>query len=469
MAHEPAFQERVKKALQNENMKKALRNVQATFRNGRDRQVEIMGNWDEWVDRAKEIRAHVLENLDSYLDQFSTNVEKNGGKVFFAATGQEAIEYITNLAREKNCKTFVKSKSMVSEEIHLNHALEEMGIDVAETDLGEYIIQLAHEPPAHIVGPALHKTREEISELFSQLAGKKLSKDTPTLTRFVRKTLRPKFLNAEIGMTGCNFAVASTGSVVVVTNEGNADMSTISPKAHIVLMGMERIVPDWKSLDVCQTLLPRAATGQAMNVYTNVISGPKQAADIDGPEEWHVVILDNGRSNILGTKYREVLHCIRCGACLNYCPTYRQIGGQAYGFAYSGPIGAILACLLDDIKVWKDLPFACTLCGACTENCSVGIPLDQFILQLRVEAVQKGLTPWSERVAMKAFSTAASNPGLYELGLKIGRSVLRGRANQDGVIEKGPGPLAAWTQHKDFPLPAEQSFRDWWRKEGGNQ
>ncbi|MBO8170562.1 MAG: iron-sulfur cluster-binding protein [Bacillaceae bacterium] len=458
------FYRRVDEALKDPMLQKAVTIAQDRLRNGRIQAGEILGNVDEWRKRAEEIRRHTIENLDSYLEQLAANVQKAGGKVHFASDGDEAVSIIKTIAQEKQARSVVKSKSMVTEEIGLNEALEEMNIDVAETDLGEYIIQLAGEKPSHIIAPAIHKTREQVAELFSEKGKKRLSSETPELTAFAREQLRNKFINADIGISGCNFAVAESGSVVLVSNEGNARMTTTLPKTHIAVMGMERIAPTWRDLDVLLSMLVRSATGQKISVYVTALTGPRRAEDADGPEEFHLVVLDNGRSDILGTKYQDVLHCIRCGACLNVCPVYRHIGGHAYGGVYSGPIGAVLSPLLDGYDQWGELPYASSLCGACTEACPVRIPLHDLLIEHRQDMVNQGDAPMGERLLMKAYGFSTSRPGLYEKALKWGYRAA-GFISDGDTIKKGPGPLKGWTDHRDFPRPASQSFREWWQKE----
>jgi L-lactate dehydrogenase complex protein LldF len=460
------FEQRVEQALQDPALKAALRNVQAKFRSGKDQAAEALGNWEEWRTRAEAIRSHTIEHLDYYLDQFSTNVERNGGHVFFADDDAEAVDYIVRLAKQKKAQTVIKSKSMVSEEVHLNARLEAEGVQAIESDLGEYIIQLAKETPSHIIGPAIHKNRKQIAELFSKVAGRTLPDDTPTLTRFAREALRNQFLTADIGVSGCNFAIADTGSIVLVSNEGNARLTTTVPKTHVVMMGMERIVPGWKDLDAVLSLLPRSATGQSITSYVTALSGPKKENDQDGPEELHVIIIDNGRSNALGTQYQSILNCIRCGACLNVCPVYRHIGGHAYGGVYPGPIGSVLTPVLEGFAGWEELPYASSLCGACTEACPVKIPLHDLLIDLRHDEVEEKRTSWAERTAFKAYGLVTGNPRLYSLALKWGKRVARLFADEKGVIRKGPGLLGKWTESRTLPAPAKESFREWWQREG---
>lgn len=457
------FFNRVDKALDDRILKKAIPNAQDRFRSGRNTAAEVLGNIEEWRELASQIRLHTIENLDSYLEELITNVRKNGGHVHFAPTKDDAVKIVTDIAKEKNAKKVIKSKSMVSEEIHLNHHLEQMGVKVVESDLGEYIIQLAKETPSHLIAPAIHKTKEQIAELFSDVAGRELPKETQALCAFARQQLRQEFLEADIGISGCNFGVAESGSIVLVSNEGNARLTTTLPKVHIAIMGMERIVPTWNELDIVVSMLTRSATGQKITVYVTGINGPKLPEDIDGPEEFHLVIVDNGRSNILGTEYQKVLNCIRCGACLNVCPVYRHIGGHAYGGVYSGPIGAVLTPLLEGYEKWAELPYASSLCGACTDVCPVKIPLHDLLIEHRKDIVQQGLSPWSEKMAFKAYGFVTGHPTVYQTGVKMGHMGL-GMLAKDGYISRGPGAIAGWTDIRDLPQPPKESFREWWKK-----
>lgn len=463
------FDERVDKALGDPFLRKSLRQAQEKLRGGKKEAGDELGNLEEWRTRAAAVRSHTIQYLDYYLHQFSNNVEQQGGKVFFADTEEEAVQYMLDLAKQKQAKTVIKSKSMISEEIDLNDRLEEIGVDAIESDLGEYIIQLAKEMPSHIIVPAIHKNIKQIAELLSKVAGEPLEEDSTVLAQFARKQLREKFLHADMGITGCNFAVADSGSIVLVSNEGNARLTTTLPKTHVVMMGMERIVPSWEDLDSVLSLLPRSATGQKITSYVTGINGPRKENDLDGPEELHVIIVDNGRSNAIGTEYQEILNCIRCGACLNVCPVYRNIGGHAYGSVYPGPIGAVLTPILSGFDKWEELPYASSLCGACTEACPVKIPLHDMLIDLRADEVEEKRSDWSERVAFKGFGLATSHPSMYKLGVKLAKYMFQPLTSKDGYVKKGPGPLKNWTKERDLKAPAKKSFRDWWDKEGQHE
>jgi L-lactate dehydrogenase complex protein LldF len=360
----------------------------------------------------------------------------------------------------------VKSKSMVSEEIELNHHLESQGVQVVETDLGEYISQMAGDTPSHIIVPVLHMTKEQVGDLFAEHLGVEYSDDPIRLNRYARESLRPVFLEADAGISGVNMAVAETGSIVLVTNEGNGRLVTTAPRIHVALMGMERIVPTWDQAAVILETLARSATGQRLSVYTNVITGPRRANDPDGPEEVHVVVIDNGRSAVLGGATAEILACIRCGACLNVCPVFRSVGGHAYGTVYSGPVGAVLTPGLHGADPWWDLPYASTLCGACEEVCPVRIQIPSMLLKLREEAASEGRLPgWLNR-GMRLYSSASTDPGKWAR-LKRRARWLMAPFSARGWVRRLPGPARGWTQHRDLPRPPRQSFTDWWKAERG--
>lgn len=450
-------------ALNDEFLRKAVRFTTERLRNGKKKATDEHGNWEEWRERGKQIRLHTIAHLDYYLNLFVDNARANGVHVHFANTAEEAVELTLDIAEHANAKSVVKSKSMVSEELHLNHALESIGVEAVETDLGEYIIQLAGEMPSHIVIPAIHKNRYQIADLLSKEAGYTLPPDTTALAGFVRKKLREKFLEAEIGMTGCNFAIAETGSMVLFENEGNARMVTTVPKTQITLMGMERIIPLWSDLEVMATLLPRSATGQKLTMYMSGITGPRRNEDADGPDEMHIIIIDNGRSLQLGDpEFQELLNCIRCGACLNACPVYRHIGGHAYGSTYSGPIGAVLTPSLNkNIAEWDDIANASSLCGACYEACPVKIPLHDMLVYLRRRKVESGNGSKIESIGMQGFATIMGNSsrlgGMLRLG-KLGQKLVV----RSGVIKTKLGPLKGWNTYRVTPSLPKESFRDRW-------
>lgn len=464
------FKERVDKGIQDSFMRGAVVGAQERMGTRRlDATIEL-GNWEEWRNHGEEIRKHVLDHLDYYLELLSENVAKRGGHVFFAQTAEQANEYISGVIKEKNAKKVVKAKSMVTEEIHLNQCLEDAGCEVIETDLGEYILQVDdHDPPSHIVVPALHKNKEQIRDVFSEKLGYKKTEKPEELAWHAREMLRQEYLTADVGITGCNFAVAESGSISLVTNEGNADLVTSLPKTQITVMGMERLVPTFEEMEVLVSLLTRSAVGQKLTSYITVLTGPREEHDVDGPEDFHLVIVDNGRSSILGGEFQSILQCIRCAACINVCPVYRHVGGHSYGSIYSGPIGAVLSPLLGGYDDYKELPYASTLCGACTEVCPVKIPLHELLHKHRQTIVEKeGKAPISEKLAMKAFGLGAASPSLYNLGSKFAPTAMLPFTSGD-KISKGVGPLKAWTEIREFPAPNKERFRDWFknRDKGG--
>ncbi|WP_239614513.1 LutB/LldF family L-lactate oxidation iron-sulfur protein [Cohnella mopanensis] len=454
---------RAELALNNEFLRKAVKFTTERLKNGKLKAMEDHGNWEEWRERGRQIRLHTIAHLDYYLNQFVDNARANGVHVHFADTAQDAVTISLAIAERKSAKSVVKSKSMVSEELHLNQALESIGVEAIETDLGEYIIQLAGEAPSHIIIPAIHKNRYQIADLLSEDAGEKLEADTKVLAGYVRRRLRAKFLEADIGMTGCNFAIAETGSMVLFENEGNARMVTTLPKTQITLMGMERIIPSWADLEVMATLLPRSATGQKLTMYMSGITGPRRSEDADGPDEMHIIIVDNGRSLQLGDpEFQELLNCIRCGACLNACPVYRHIGGHAYGGTYSGPIGAVLTpSLQKNIAEWDDIANASSLCGACYEACPVKIPLHEMLVYLRRRKVEAGHGNKVEGAGMMGFGALLSKSGRFKTVLKLGKLGQKFVA-RNGEIRLKVGPLKGWNTYRVTPSLPKKSFREQW-------
>ncbi|CRK81489.1 LutB/LldF family L-lactate oxidation iron-sulfur protein [Neobacillus massiliamazoniensis] len=464
---EKSFFPRVEEGIKDEGMRKAVRSAQDRLRSMKLRAADELGHWEDWRLLGEQIRKHTVENLDYYLYQLSENIEKNGGHVYFAKTAKEASEYVQKVVQQKKATKAVKSKSMVTEEISLNNALNEIGCEVLETDLAEFILQTDdHDEPSHIVVPCLHKDREKIRQVFKEKLGYEGTSKPEEMAGFVREQLRNKFFEADIGITGCNFAVAESGSFAIVANEGNERLTTTLPKTLITVMGMERIVPTWEELDIVVSLLCRSAVGQKLTSYITLFTEPGGRSTGDGPEEFHLVIVDNGRSNMLGTEFQSTLHCIRCASCINVCPIYRHIGGHAYGSIYPGPIGAVLTPWLAGYKEYKDLPYASSLCGACTEACPVKIPLHELLIKHRRKIVEdENLAPLPEKMAMTAFTIAAKSPKMFQYGSKLAPTLLFPfTSKQDHTIHEGPGPIKPWTEIRDLPAPAKETFHKWYQR-----
>jgi L-lactate dehydrogenase complex protein LldF len=414
---------------------------------------------------AGQIKQHTIENLDYYLEQLKANVERNGGRVHFAATADDARRIILDIARRANCKRVIKSKSMASEEIELAHTMEAIGMDVVETDLGEFIVQIGKDKPSHIVAPIIHLDTARIAEMMSKHFGTPYCEDPKTLADYARLHLRDKFRRADLGMTGGNFLVAQTGHVCVVENEGNARQSITTPRVLVSLVGIEKLVPRLADLAVMLKLLARSATGQPMTIYTSIFGGPRRPGEKDGPEEFHLVLLDNGRTEILASEeYRETLRCIRCGACLNACPVYRKIGGHSYGYVYSGPIGALITPLFKGLGNYKDLPQASSLCGACYEACPVKINIPQHLINLRRDIVKQHINGRGERFFYRMWAKGLKSPLMYQLIGTLQKWDLRRRAKGTGWIAKLPKAAAGWTQIRDMPAPAKRTFHQLWKK-----
>ncbi|MGF1757029.1 LutB/LldF family L-lactate oxidation iron-sulfur protein [Photobacterium sagamiensis] len=457
------FKERINVQMKDEFMRHSVANAQQRMFTNRQIAADKLGNWEEWREMGMDIRNHVLEHLDYYLHQLSESVHKNGGNVFFARTSEEATNYIEGIIQEKNAKKVVKSKSMVTEEIGLNKIIERNNCEVVETDLGEYILQVDDcDPPSHIVVPALHKNRTQIRDIFKDKIGYEGTNDPEEMTRYVRNYIRHDFLEAEIGITGCNFAVAESGTVTLVTNEGNARLATSLPKTHIAVMGMERIVPTFEELDIVVSLLCRSAVGLPLTGYVTALTGPRENEHCDGPEEFHLVIVDNGRSDILGSEFKDILRCVRCAACVNTCPAYRHIGGQSYGSIYSGPIGAVLSPLLGGYDDFKDLPYACSLCKACHDVCPVKIPLSDLLLKHRQKMGEEKVTPLGERASVGIFNFINARPLLWNTTVKVGATVASGLI-KNGKLPINMGPITEWTETRDLPNPDGESFRSWFK------
>ena len=427
---------------------------------------------------AGQIKQHTLDHLDHYLEQFIDNAAAAGVQVHFAREGEQANDIAVAIAQANRCKLCVKSKSMVTEETGLLPALEGIGCETVETDLGEFILQLDGDAPSHIVTPMIHKDRTAVARAFQRELGAPYTEDAAELTRIAREYLREKYRHADLGISGGNFLVAESGSVVICTNEGNGRFCTSGPRIHVAFVGIEKLVPRHDHLAVLLKLLARSSTGQPLTCYTHTITGPRREADPDGPDEVHVVLVDNGRSKVLDESTREMLRCIRCGACLNACPVYRKIGGHSYGAVYSGPIGAILTPMLKGPENYKDLPHASSLCGACYEACPVKINIPKYLVEHRRRGVeeQPRLAPLAERVIMRTWARSLQYPATYRLanfGQRLGARLLArvtvGVGKGDvysarGWLRRAPGPLAGWTQIRDLPTPTRRNFRHWWRK-----
>ncbi len=407
-------------------------------------------------ERAKNLKWRAIEALDQYLEAFESNFTARGGQVIWAETADEALQEILQICRRKNCRTVVKSKSMVTEEIHLNKFLEAHQIESFETDLGEYIQQLDGEPPYHIVTPAMHKNKEDVAKLFYEKLDTKPGLTPEELTLVARERLRDKFVSAEVGITGANFIIADTGSIAVTENEGNARLCCAFPGTHIVIVGIEKIIPSFTDLGLFWPLLSTYGTGQTMTVYNSVVSGPRQPGETDGPEEMYVILLDNGRTNILqNEKQRESLYCIRCGACLNACPVYKNIGGHAYGTTYSGPIGSVITPQMQGLGDWKHLSYASSLCGNCTEVCPMKINIHGLLLENRIESVERGNAAWAEKLAWKAWKIASLHRNLMNKG--------NSRIKNWTVNKMFNG----WTRHRaplNFP---DKTFNELWKERYG--
>ena len=467
--HAP-FATRVTAALENPHLKTAL--SRATSRMTLNRTTAMAAIDGELLrDQVRQMKEDVIARLPELLEQLESNIVANGGQVHWARDAKEANQIILDIARRGNVEKVIKAKSMATEEIHLNLMLETAGISAIETDLGEYIIQLNKEPPSHIVAPVIHRRLEDIAQIMQEKLDMPPTLDPEVMCALAREMLRKEFLTADMGVSGCNFAIAETGSICTVTNEGNGRMTSGLPRIYVAVMGLEKLVPTVEDAFLQYQALCRSATGQSTTVYLSMTSRPRQLGDVEGPEEFHVVILDNGRSEMLEKGYGEALMCIRCGACLNVCPVYREVGGHAYGSTYSGPIGAVITPLLHlHVTDEHKLPYASTLCGACREACPVKIDLPRLLLDLRDDAVQGGESSWFDKVAMQGFVKTMQSRALYENAGKLaslGSNVLASLSG--GNIKFMPPPLNAWTQSRDFPPFAKRSFRQLWRERSGRR
>jgi L-lactate dehydrogenase complex protein LldF len=426
----------------------------------RDARKARFQDWQSARQTAAEIKWDAINHLDKYLTELVDKLEARGTKVHWATTGEQARQIILGIVREKKARSVIKSKVMTGEEIHLNEALEKAGLAVVESDFGEYIVQLRHEAPYHFVFPAMHLLRGEISDLFERELGSKPTDSPEELMIIARRVLRGKYLTADVGISGANFAIAETGMISITENEGNARLTCALPRTHIALMGIEKVLPKMEDLALFLPMLATAGAGQALTSYNSLYGGPRQPGEPDGPEEFHLVLLDNKRTHLLAdAEQRDALHCIRCGACLNVCPIYRNVGGHSYGTTYQGPIGSVITPHLRGLQDWKHLSHASSLCGACTETCPVKIDLHHHLLQNRRNAAAQRAI-WWEKLAYKFFAFVANRPALFSLAGKLGRA---GQRLHPLIKGTRLDPARAWTASRELPVIADQTFYEFWR------
>ncbi len=471
-AHPHDFKQAARRAVADKDLQQALGTFEKGFVEFRRLAVARLPEFDDLRDRAREIKDHVLENLDFYLERFERRCTEAGGQVHWCRTAEEARATVLEICRAAEAKTVTKGKTMIGEEIGLNPFLEANGIAPVETDLGEYIIQLADEPPSHIIAPAVHKTQDQVADLFAahhRKYGKtrRLS-EGPALLAEAREVLRQKYFDADVGITGANFLVAETGSSIIVTNEGNGDLTQTLPKTHIVLASLEKVVPTLEDATTIIRVLARSATGQEMSVYTTLSTGPRRPGDLDGPEAYHVVILDGGRSSVLGTEFQDILRCIRCGACMNHCPVFGAVGGHAYGATYVGPMGAVLSPILLGIAEARHLPNASTFCGRCESVCPMRIPLPKLMRHWRERAHESKAAPVGERAGIALWAWAAKRPWLYRLATGAAIRALAALGRSRGAFRRLP-LAGGWTEGRDLPAPEGETFHALWRRQRGRR
>ncbi len=468
----PQFKQNAHHALHDMQLQKALGNVRQNFIERRAVAAANLPEFEALRDQACDLRDHVLAHIDLYLEAYEKKVLAAGGHVHFARTSEEACQIIVDLAKARGAKSVTKGKSMVSEEIGLNAALERNGMAAIETDLGEYIIQLRGEAPSHIIAPAVHLNQEDVEAEFrrvhTHLPADRNLEEPETLLAEARAILRSKFLASDIGVTGANFLVAETGTSIIVTNEGNGDLTQLLPKVHVVVASIEKLIPTLEDASAMLRVLARSATGQDMSVYTTLSTGPRRPDDVDGPEEYHVVLVDNGRSNMLGTQFQDMLRCIRCGACMNHCPVYHAVGGHAYGWVYPGPMGAVLTPSLIGVDKAGHLPNASTFCGRCESVCPVHIPLPKLMRHWREREFERHLAPASVRYGLGIWAYFAKRPRLYRLTSSLAMRLLALAGKSKGHFRWLP-LAGGWTDYRDMPAPQGSTFQAQWKKQGGDR
>ena len=462
------FRANAEHALLDTQLQRALDMAGSGFIDKRRAAMDVLPEFEQLRHTAREIKEHTLAHLGEYLLRFEQQVLDNGGQVHWASTPKQATDIIVGLCRDANAKKVTKGKTMVGEEVGLNEALQQAGISPVETDLGEYIIQLAEEPPSHIIAPAIHKTREQIGELFKQHHARygltQPLETVPAIVNEARQVLREEFIQADAGITGANLLIAETGSTVLVTNEGNGDLTASLPQMHIVIASIEKVVPTLEDATVILRLLARSATGQEITSYTSFFTGSKRETDQDGPDQFHVVLVDNGRTEMLGDEFHPMLRCIHCGACLNHCPVYGAIGGHAYGWVYPGPMGAVLTPLMIGLPQAPDLPQASTLCGRCAEVCPMSIPLPDLLRQHRFKLAKQHVVKIKPRMALAGWGFLAVRPGLYRWAMNWMTRLLHRASRGRGRLHKVPF-AAGWTQSRDLPAPQGETFIAAWQRQ----
>jgi L-lactate dehydrogenase complex protein LldF len=461
----PAFKQNARRALDDAHLQEALGHVHAGFIDKRRKVYDALPEFEQLRDNARDIKNHTLAHLDLYLEAFEEKVRETGGEVHYAGTAADARDLVLGICQRVGARTVTKGKSMIAEEVGLNDHLEANGIEPVETDLGEYIIQIRGEAPSHIIAPAIHLTKDQVADGFrrahTRLPPDRDLSDASSLLAEARAELRQRFLAADVGITGANFLVAETGTSVIVTNEGNGDLTQMLPRVHIVLTSIEKITPTLEDVSQIVRLLARSATGQDMAAYTTFSTGPRRAGDPDGPEEFHVVILDNGRSAMIGSELQDMLRCIRCGACMNHCPVYQEVGGHAYGWVYSGPMGAVLTPTLIGVDKAGHLPNASSFCGRCEAVCPMKIPLPKMMRHWREREFERHLSPATQRWGLGLWAFFARRPWLYHRATRLAMRVLGNMGARRGRFRRLP-LAGGWTRHRDLPTPQGQTFQEMW-------